>query len=215
MRRSREDSLKTRQAIVLAARRVFARRGVSRTSIEHIARAAGVTRGAVYGHFRDKAEVFQCMREQVRLPLVDVMNEALPHSPDDPLAGIQRYLLAVVAAMRDDAATRDTFHILNFKCEYLGDFGADIGGQCRRSAELAGKFERAYRAAARSGQLRTGVVPRLAALETTTLIIGLVRLWLLDEGATVVRADAARLVRSHVAGMRAPPSRRPQPPRAR
>ena len=66
MRRSKEDSLKTRQSILLAARRVFARRGVSQTSIEHVARAAGVTRGAVYGHFKGKDALFQCMREQVR-----------------------------------------------------------------------------------------------------------------------------------------------------
>jgi AcrR family transcriptional regulator len=174
-----------------------------------------VTRGAVYGHFRDKAAVFQCMREQVRLPLVDVMNEALPLSPDDPLGGVQRYLLAVVAAMQDDAATRDTFHILNFKCEYLGDFGADIAGQCSRIAELAGKFENAYRAAARSGKLRAGVVPRLAALETCALLAGLVRLWLLDEDANLVRGDAERVVRSHVAGLRPGGARRAQPPRAR
>jgi TetR/AcrR family acrAB operon transcriptional repressor len=202
MRRSKEDSLKTRRSIVLAARRVFAKRGVSQTSMANIAGAAGVTRGAIYGHFKDKGALFQCMREQVRLPLMDAMNEAMLDSPADPLAGVQRYLLAVIDAMRDDAATRDTFRILTFKCEYVGGFEDDMKRQVVRSAELAEVFERAYRAAARLGQLRKGLAPRLAALESCAFLLGTVRLWLLDAGGGLVRKDAAKLIRAHVGNLR-------------
>jgi TetR/AcrR family acrAB operon transcriptional repressor len=202
MRRSREDSLKTRRSILLAARRVFARRGVSQTSIEHVARAAGVTRGAVYGHFKGKDALFQCLREQVRLPLVDVMNEELLHRPDDPLGGVERYLLAVLDAMATDAATRDTFHILNFKCEYVGTMADDMQRQALRMAELADKLETAYRKAARKGVLRKGLAPRMAALNTSAFLLGLVRMWLLDASGTLVRGEAAELVRAHVARLR-------------
>ena len=202
MRRSKEDSLKTRRSIVLAARRVFARRGVSQTSIEQVARAAGVTRGAVYGHFKGKDALFQCMREQVRLPLVDVMNEELLHRPDDPLGGVERYLIAVLDAMGTDAATRDTFHILNFKCEYVGTMAHDIERQALRMAELADKLETAYRKAARGGQLRKAIAPRMAALNTAAFLLGLIRMWLLDASGTLVRDEAADLVRAHVARLR-------------
>ena len=203
MRRSKEDSLKTRRSIVLAARRVFAKRGVSQTSMEHIACAAGVTRGAIYGHFKDKGALFQCMREQVRVPLMDVMDEALLHLPEDPLAGVERYLAAVVAAMRDDAATRETFQILTFKCEYVGDFAGDMKRQGERLEELAGKLDSAYRSAVRLGQLRDGVSPRLAALETCAFLVGVMRLWLLDSGSKGVRRDAGKLIRAHIGGLRA------------
>jgi TetR/AcrR family transcriptional regulator, acrAB operon repressor len=204
MRRSKEDSLKTRRSIVLAARRVFAKRGVSQTSMEQIARAAGVTRGAIYGHFKDKGALFQTMREQVRLPLMDVLNEAMLHSLGDPLAGVERYLLAVVEAVRNDPATRDTFQILTFKCEYVGNFEADIKRQAARLAELAGELERVYRAAARLGQLRKGIAPRLAALETCAFLMGTMRLWLLDADSVLIRKDAAKLMRAHIANLRAP-----------
>ena len=203
MRRSKEDSLKTRRAILVAARRVFARRGVSQTSMEQIATAAGVTRGAIYGHFRDKAGLFRCMREEVKVPLVDAIDEALLHSPEDPLEGIERYLLAIVSALRDDAPTRETFHILVFKCEYVGDLAIEMQRQVERTGELARKLERAFRSAARLGLLRKKASARLDALETTAFLVGLVRLWLLDTGGGLVRRDAARLVRSHVANLRA------------
>jgi TetR/AcrR family acrAB operon transcriptional repressor len=205
MRRSKEDSLKTRRSIVLAARRVFAKRGVSQTSMENIACAAGVTRGAIYGHFKDKGALFQCMREQVRLPLMDVMDEAMLRSPGDPLAGVERYLLAVIDAMRDDPATRDTIQILTFKCEYVGEFEGDMKRQGERLAELAAELERVFRAAARRGQLRKGVSPRLAAVKSCAFLLGTMRLWLLDATGKLVRKDAAKLIRAHVATLRAAP----------
>ena len=73
-RRTKEESAKTRCAIIAAAREVFQRNGVSRTTMEQIADAAGVTRGAVYWHFADKTAVFYAVRDQVALPLMDRMN---------------------------------------------------------------------------------------------------------------------------------------------
>jgi TetR/AcrR family acrAB operon transcriptional repressor len=203
MRRSKEDSLKTRRSIVLAARRVFAKHGVSRTTMEHIAEAAGVTRGAIYGHFAGKSELFQSMREEVKLPLVDAMNEALLHSPDDPLTGVERYLVAVIDLMRNDAATRQTFHILGFKCEYVGEIEVDMKRQVARSAELIEKLEAVYRTAARKRSLRKGITPRLAALETCAFLVGLVRLWLLDSASKVIRKETTALIRAHVDNLRA------------
>ena len=69
MRRTKEDAEKTRCAILAAAEQLFLERGVAHTSLEHIARHAGVTRGAVYWHFQNKAHLFHEMLNQVRLPL--------------------------------------------------------------------------------------------------------------------------------------------------
>ena len=69
MRRTKEDAEKTRHAILAAAEQLFLERGVAHTSLEQIARHAGVTRGAVYWHFQNKAHLFHEMLNQVRLPL--------------------------------------------------------------------------------------------------------------------------------------------------
>src|SRR5205807_1836533 len=71
MRRTKQQSEQTRRQIVAAARRVFARRGVTRSTLDHVAAAARVTRGAIYWHFDNKLAVFEAMRELVALPLVD------------------------------------------------------------------------------------------------------------------------------------------------
>jgi AcrR family transcriptional regulator len=63
--RRSEQTADTRQALVSAARRRFAEQGFTATGTEEIVADAQVTRGALYHHFRDKAELFRTVMEQV------------------------------------------------------------------------------------------------------------------------------------------------------
>ncbi len=85
VRRTKEESLETRRAIIDAARDVFVAHGVTQTSLEQIAEAAGVTRGAIYWHFADKAELFYAMRDQVKIPLIDRSDVALAGDETRPI----------------------------------------------------------------------------------------------------------------------------------
>ena len=63
-RKSAEHARATRSAIVQLAGELFAERGYIETSIRDISRHASVTTGAIYGHFRGKAEL---LAEAIRL----------------------------------------------------------------------------------------------------------------------------------------------------
>ena len=54
-----------RDAIVCAARTLFFTRGFEATSIESIAEQAGVSKVTIYGHFGDKAGVFEAVVQNV------------------------------------------------------------------------------------------------------------------------------------------------------
>jgi AcrR family transcriptional regulator len=56
-RRSVEDARATRARLLELAGDLFAERGYLQTSIRDLAKHAGVTSGAIYGHFRNKAEL--------------------------------------------------------------------------------------------------------------------------------------------------------------
>ena len=60
-RRSKAEAAAPRDSLLDAAEHVFFEKGYSRATLEDIARHAGVTRGALYWHFRDKADVLQAM----------------------------------------------------------------------------------------------------------------------------------------------------------
>jgi TetR/AcrR family transcriptional repressor of mexAB-oprM operon len=68
MRRSKADAEITRCAILNAAADLFAKQGISRTRLDDIASAAGVTRGAIYWHFSDKESLIVAMIDRVNAP---------------------------------------------------------------------------------------------------------------------------------------------------
>jgi len=203
LRRTKQQSERTRQDILAAARKVFARQGVTRTTFEEIAASAGVTRGAIYWHFADKTELFFAMREQVAVPMIDQIDLALLRSEgSDPLAGVERFLRGILRALESDPAARRTFQIMGFKCEYVGELERELGLQRLRCSELVSKLTQTYGRARRAGQLRAGLRPSMAALETCSFVIGLTRLWLLDAKGSLLRRVARRLISAHVIGHR-------------
>ncbi|HEZ2492778.1 TPA: TetR family transcriptional regulator [Neisseria meningitidis] len=61
MRKTKTEALKTKEHLMLAALETFYRKGIARTSLNEIAQAAGVTRGALYWHFKNKEDLFDAL----------------------------------------------------------------------------------------------------------------------------------------------------------
>jgi AcrR family transcriptional regulator len=72
-----ERAAETREALIAAARPLFAEYGFSDVALETIVRAAGVTRGALYHHFADKTELFAAVFERADGEVAARMGEAI------------------------------------------------------------------------------------------------------------------------------------------
>lgn len=82
-----ERSAATRDALVAAARPLFAELGFASVSTEAITRAAGVSRGAMYHQFADKSELFAAVFEAVEADLTRELDRLVQASGEtDPLA---------------------------------------------------------------------------------------------------------------------------------
>ena len=95
--RRAEHAADTREALVDAARRLFARDGFDGTGTEQIVAEARVTRGALYHHFRDKADLFRAVMAKaagdVAQRLIDEQLAAEATSPlDDIRDGVSAFL---------------------------------------------------------------------------------------------------------------------------
>src|SRR5271165_1439979 len=86
-----ERAAETREALIGAARPLFAEHGFSEVALETIVRAAGVTRGALYHHFADKTELFAAVFEQVEAEVAARMGQAIvAANPTDPVEVMRR-----------------------------------------------------------------------------------------------------------------------------
>jgi TetR/AcrR family acrAB operon transcriptional repressor len=199
MRRTKEAAALTRAAIVDAALACFDRHGIAGTTMNDIAAAAGVTKGAVYHHFGGKGAILHDLREQVSLPLLDEADTTLLHGEELPaLQRIERFLLSVLESIESDERKCRALAVMLFKCEYVDDLAGELAGIVRHNVRLTKAFESAYAAAKRQKQLAPGLEPEVAALETAMFLSGLVRLWLLHAPRSVLRRNARSVVIGHV-----------------
>jgi TetR/AcrR family acrAB operon transcriptional repressor len=195
VRKTKEDAEITRLHLIEAARRVFLECGVSRTTLEKIASAAGVTRGAVYWHFRNKTELFFAMREQAILPFVD---RVIFHETDeDPLAGIEAALREIIQILVDQPATRETFEIISFKCEYVDEFD-DMMHCTAGQMDFLRQLTEAYSRAGQRGVLRAGLEPEALAYDSFLFVGGLIKNWLASAPGEHFRAEVNALISTHV-----------------
>jgi AcrR family transcriptional regulator len=84
-----ERSAATQQALITAARRLWGERGYAEVSTPEIAEAAGVTRGAMYHQYADKAALFraviEAMDEEIIERLEALVAAAQPQTPADTM----------------------------------------------------------------------------------------------------------------------------------
>lgn len=204
MRRTKEEAEQTRRAIMGAALRTFERHGISRTTMEHIAKTAGVTRGAIYWHFADKEALLRAIRDEVSLPLVDRADFTLLHdSARDPLERVERFLLDVITAVDRDPHTRIFCSVMHFKCEYVDALEPELDEFARKVEHSRKSLVQVYSQAKSQKDLRRGLTPEMAALETTVFLVGLIRVSLLEGHGVSVRKHCRPLIAAHVAARRA------------
>lgn len=199
-RRTKAEALQTRERLLAAAEREFLRRGVAQTSLEQVARAAGLTRGALYWHFRNKADLFNAMLQRVTLPLQHEILRSGAKTLDDPLTQIRQAYRAALHATVADPQARRVFEIALFKVEHglalRGVRAQRVSGLHERVQQV----ERGLRRAARLGAVRAALPPRSAALGLEALLIGLIQNWLLDPTAFDLEAVGAQAIDAYLAG---------------
>ena len=199
MRRTKEAAAETRAAIVEAGLACFDRHGIAGTTLYDIAAEAGVTKGAVYHHFKGKRAILHELREQFTLPLLDQADTALLRDNDlAALERIERFLRGVIEGLEGDERKCRVLTVMLFKCEYVDDLAEELAGGLRHNLRLIKAFEGAYAGAREEGLLAAGVEPEIAAMETAMFFTGLLRLWLLHGPRSALRRNAKAAIAEHV-----------------
>lgn len=156
MAKQAERRAATTEAILTAARRLFGTQGFAATTMDEIAEAAGIAKGAVYHHFKTKEAVFEAVFDLVSRDLVAEIDSAARTEKDvlaAMVAGTQHYFAAT--------AKRPTGQII------LRDGPAVLGWERWREIDaqhFGGKMPRALAVAMEAGLIARQPVEPLARL---------------------------------------------------
>ncbi|MFZ6048756.1 TetR family transcriptional regulator [Pseudomonas sp. CR3202] len=201
MRRTKENAERTRCSILTAAEQQFFAQGVAHTTLEQIARQAGVTRGAIYWHFHNKAHLFNEMLNQVRLPLEPLAGQLDAAAGVGPLKLLRDLCVEAMVQLAEDAQRRRIFTILLRRCEFTDEM-REV--EVRHEAfinQFIALCERQFLQPAALARLRPGITPRLAARALHVLIIGLFSDWLRDPDLLDPHRDTSLMVDSCLRGL--------------
>ncbi len=200
-RRTKEDALATRHSLLDAAELLFQAQGVSRTSLNDIARQAGTSRGAIYWHFKDKADLFNAMMERVTLPLEQSFQALGRQAPKDPLAHICHGVRQALVRIATDPQTRRVFEVATQKVEYVDELQAVRQRHLKSRHEFLTQVQHGLVAAAEAQSMSLPVPPATAAEGLHAIIDGLIQNWLLDSAAFDLVGVGQDVMRVYLRGL--------------
>jgi TetR/AcrR family acrAB operon transcriptional repressor len=177
VRRTKEDAQETRNRILDTAVEVFNRQGVAQTSLNDIAREAGVTRGAIYWHFANKVAMFDAMIGRLICPLMFNDPERDTRLAADPLGFVRSATDEFVGRMLHDASFRRVFEIFWHKCEYVGEMATLRDSHLEEGENHIEILQRAFAMAQEQGRMNRCLTPHQATIALIAQVDGLLFNW--------------------------------------
>ncbi|MGS5086626.1 TetR family transcriptional regulator [Hydrogenophaga sp. A37] len=214
VRRTKADAEATRHSLLDAAEHLFQERGVSRTSLNDIAITAGTTRGAIYWHFKDKADLFNAMMERVVLPLEETLNKVgkTPSTLSDPLQSLRDSIAYALHKTATDERTRRVFEIATLQVEYNDEMHAVRARRLQCRNDCMQQTAEVLKSAANQQRLTLAIPVQSAALGLHVMIDGLIQNWLLDPQAFDLRRCGRQVVDAFLSGLGFPIKAGKKPP---
>lgn len=205
-RKTKEEAQETRNRLLDTAEHIFSVRGVTRTSLAEIAEAAGVTRGAVYWHFKNKADLFGAMMERVTEPLSQSTSSIGDVMLENPIGHIKASAMGVLLLLAGDERTQRVFDIVNHKCEYVDEMEALRMRHHDSCMACIDHVETGFKNAIKKGLLPRGSNARRAARGLHALIDGMIVNWLLNRDFISLTKDAEPIIDCYLLGLGATPA---------
>ncbi|WP_264783433.1 acrEF/envCD operon transcriptional regulator [Escherichia fergusonii] len=138
-KKTKADALKTRQHLIETAIVQFALRGVSNTTLNDIADAARVTRGAIYWHFENKTQLFNEVWAQQPALRELIQDKLLVHDAESPLEQLREQLIVGLQYIAEIPRQQALLQILFHKCEFNEEMISEQKSMAKR--EIANQLD--------------------------------------------------------------------------
>lgn len=174
MRRTKEQAAETKSQILKCAEDLIIEKGYEATTLEQVALAAGVTRGAVHWHFTNKEGLILAIRHASQLPFEELA-DCLGKNPD--ISPSEALLNAVDDLFQN--LHRDLRRKALVRVSMLYELSRTSSGESL-TASFRDVVERIFEVAAERGELRSNWTGRTASLAFSSILSGVIEDWALE-----------------------------------
>lgn len=200
MKRTKEQAAVTHNRLLEAALTVFSEKGYAATTLEDIAKEAETTRGAIYWHFKNKADLYNALFKEISVQSGNIVAQAISEggSCRETLARIMTRLLSQVEA---DARLRALMEIKLFKTGVAPELMEGAQRQREEGHLLLENIAEYLRQGIIAGDIRADLEPMEAARGFLAMLNGLAMLWLYDSQGFALSENAQALAEIFMRGM--------------
>lgn len=189
MKRTKEEAALTRARLLKTALAVFSAKGYAAATLDDIATEAKVTRGAIYWHFKSKADLYNTLVEEFSARGAAVVQEAIAEG-GTLIEILRRVFLRQCALIEEDKQARAVMELALFKTGLDPELKAGRQKQVEAGSVLLKGVTEAMREGVAQGLLRNDKDPADLARAFLAFENGVMQLWLVSPKSFSLKAHA-------------------------
>jgi len=201
MKRTKEEAAVTRATVLKAALAVFSAKGFAATTLDDVAKAAKVTRGAIYWHFKSKADLYNTLVQELSARGATVVQQAVSEGGTF-IEMLRRIFVRLCAVVEDDKEARAVMELGLFKTGLDPELQAGRRKQIDEGNALIAGIADAMRAGVMQGILRNDMEPADMARAFIAFENGAIQMWLASPKSFSLKTSAESFADILIAGLK-------------
>jgi TetR/AcrR family acrAB operon transcriptional repressor len=189
MRRTKEEAAVTRATILKTALSIFSAKGYSAATLDDVAKSAKMTRGAIYWHFKSKADLYNTLVEEVSARGAAVVQGAVAEG-GTLLEILRRVFVRQCALIEEDKEARAVMELALIKTGLDPELQSGRRKQLEAGNALVVGIADAMRQGIAQGVLRSDLDPADMARAFVAFENGVIQLWLISPKSFSLKASA-------------------------
>lgn len=194
MRKTKTEALKTKEHLMLAALETFYQKGIARASLNEIAQAAGVTRGALYWHFKNKEDLFDALFQRMCDDIESCMRQDLENNNEQIWPSLRILLQKFFVRLQHNDIHYKFHNILFLKCEHTEQNAAAIAISRKHQAIWRDRITEILTDAVVQHSLPENLDTDMAVIYIKSSLDGLVWRWLSSGQSFDLSETAPRMI---------------------
>ncbi len=200
MRRTKEEAAVTRATVLKAALSVFSAKGYAAATLDDVATAAKVTRGAIYWHFKGKADLYNTLVEEMSARGASIVQKAVAEG-GTLIDILRRVFISQCALIEDDKEARAVMELALFKTGVDPDLQAGRKKQIDAGYALISGIADAMKMGVSQGILRDDIGPTDMARAFVAFENGAIQQWLASPKSFSLKKSAESFAEILIKGL--------------